>query len=82
MDVRHRSKFIPLAKNDYILQKEMKNMITFDIEAYLDCNGQMKLEHQIKQGIFIAPKLYYLRVIPQPDQKDVIVKARGIGGDL
>jgi hypothetical protein len=43
--------------------------------------GQMKLEHKIKNGIFIAPKLYYLHVLPQPNQKDVI-KARGLGGEL
>jgi hypothetical protein len=45
--------------------------------------GPMKLEHLIKEGIFIAPKLYYLHVVAEPPKKAaVIVKARGIGGDL
>lgn len=72
VNIKHHSKFIPLAKSDYILQKEMKNLITFDIEAYLDSNG---LFVPYACGWYIDDKLslYLLKDFESP--QDMIQKA-------
>ncbi len=47
---------------------------------YLDIAelGKLKLEHTIKEGIFVAPKIYYLKT----DENQEVLKCKGYTGKL
>lgn len=45
--------------------------------------GQWKLEHNLEEGIFIAPKIYYIKTSePNKDGKYETMKCKGIRNSL
>lgn len=45
--------------------------------------GQWKLENQIQSGIFVAPKIYYIKLTePDKDGKVEHMKCKGIRNDI
>lgn len=44
--------------------------------------GKLKLEHSIKEGFFIAPKLYWLECTDNKGVTYTVSKSRGYGGQL